>query len=76
MAKFNLEDYLSEIRAVGLDKFIVNLSVMKEQYPGAPKLNFHQLGQEWNKLTSGERIAQRGAVVKILARSTRVTKGV
>lgn len=69
----NLEDYLAEIRAVGLDKFIVNLAVMKEQNPGAPKLNFHELGQEWNKLPSAERIAQRANVAKILSRS-RATK--
>lgn len=69
----NLEDYLAEIRAVGLDKFIVNLAAMKEQNPGAPKLNFHELGQEWNKLSSAERIAQRANVAKILSRS-RATK--
>ena len=66
MAKFNLEDYLSEIRTVGLDKFIVNLAVMKEQNPGAPKLNFHELGQAWNKLPSDERIAQREKVTRML----------
>ena len=76
MAKFNLEDYLSEIRAVGLDKFIVNLAVMKEQNPGASKLNFHELGQAWNKLTSDERIAQREKVARILSRSSRAPKEV
>ena len=76
MAKFNLEDYLSEIRAVGLDKFIVNLAVMKEQNPGAPKLNFHELGQVWNKLPSDERIAQREKVARTLSRSSRAPKEV
>ena len=66
---FNLSNYLSEIRVVGLDKFIVNLAVMKEQNPGAPMLNFHELGQEWNKLSSGERIAQRANIAKVLNRS-------
>ena len=76
MAKFSLEDYLSEIRAVGLDKFIVNLAVMKEQNPGAPKLNFHELGQAGNKLPSAERIAQREKVARMLSRSSRATKEV
>ena len=76
MAKFNLEDYLSEIRAVGLNKFIVNLAVMKEQNPGAPKLNFHELGQEWNKLPSAERLEQKANVAKMLSRSSRATKEV
>ena len=76
MAKFNLEDYLSEIRAVGLDKFIVNLAVMKEQNPGAPKLNLHELGQEWNKLPSAARLEQKANVAKMLSRSSRTTKEV
>lgn len=76
MAKFSLEDYLSEIRAVGLDKFTVNLAVMKEQNPGASKLNFHELGQAWNKLPSDERIAQREKVARMLSRSSRATKEV
>ena len=76
MSKFNLENYLLEIRAVGLDKFIVNLAVMKEQNPGAPKLNFHELGQAWNKLSSDERIAQREKVARVLSRSSRATKEV
>lgn len=76
MAKFNLEDYLSEIRTVGLDKFIVNLAVMKGQNPGAPKLNFHELGQAWNKLPSDERIAQKEKVARMLSRSSRATKEV
>ena len=76
MAKFNLENYLPEIRAVGLDKFIVNLAVMKEQNPGAPKLNFHELGQEWNKLLSMERLEQKANVAKILSRTSRTAKEV
>ena len=74
MSKFNLEDYLSEIRAVGLDKFIVNLAVMKEQNPGAPKLNFHELGQSWNRLPSDERVAQREKVARVLSRSSQAAK--
>ena len=76
MAKFNLEDYLSEIRAVGLDKFIVNLAVMKEQNSGAPKLNFHERGQAWNKQPSDERIAQKEKVARMLSRSSRANKEV
>lgn len=74
MTSFNLEKYLSEIRAVGLDKFIVNLAVMKEQYPGAPNLNFHELGQAWNKMPSDERIRQKSVVTKALHRTSRMTK--
>ncbi len=75
MAKFNLSNYMSEIRAVGLDKFLVNLAVMKEQNPGASQLNFHELGQAWNKLPSAERLAQRETVEKMLNRPSRTTRG-
>ena len=75
MAKFNLSNYMSEIRAVGLDKFLINLAVMKEQNPGASQLNFHELGQEWNKLPSAERLEQRATVEKMLNRPTRTNRG-
>lgn len=75
MAKFNLSNYMSEIRAVGLDKFLINLAVMKEQNPGASQLNFHELGQEWNKLPSAERLEQRETVEKMLNRPTRTNRG-
>lgn len=75
MTKFNLSNYISEIRAVGLDRFLVNLAVMKEQNPGASRLNFHELGQEWNKLPSAERLEQREAVEKMLNRQSRTNRG-
>lgn len=75
MAKFNLSNYISEIRAVGLDKFLINLAVMKEQNPGASQLNFHELGQEWNKLPSAERLEQRETVEKMLNRPSRTNRG-
>lgn len=75
MTKFNLSNYISEIRAVGLDKFLVNLAVMKEQNPGASRLNFHELGQEWSKLPSAERLEQREAVEKMLNRQSRTNRG-
>lgn len=76
MDKFNLKDYLPEIRSVGLDKFVVNLAVMKEQNRGAPSLNFHKLGQQWNNLTSKERINQKEEVAKLLDRNLRTFKEV
>lgn len=75
MTKFNLSNYISEIRAVGLGRFLVNLAVMKEQNPGASRLNFHELGQEWNKLPSAERLEQRETVEKMLNRPSRTNRG-
>lgn len=75
MAKFNLSNYMSEIRAVSLDKFLINLAVMKEQNPGASQLNFHELGQEWNKLPSAERLEQRETVERMLNRPSRTNRG-
>ena len=76
MSKFNLENYLPEIRAVGLDRVIVHLAVVKERNPGAPRLNFHELRQEWNKLPSAERLEQKANVAKMLSRSSRAPKEV
>ena len=74
MYKFNLKDHLPEIRSVGLDKFVVNLAVMKEQNRGAPNLNFHELGRQWNNLTSKERINQKEEVAKLLDRNLGLSK--
>ena len=44
---------------VALQCFIANLSTMKEHYKGCPNLNFHELGQQWNKLLSKEKVEQK-----------------
>ena len=76
MNEFQLKDYLREIKTVGLNEFIVNLAVMKDQNPGAPHLNFHELGQLWNKLPSSERINQKAEVARLLNRNPRTSKEV
>lgn len=69
MEKFSLEDYtpailkiattnkVSNEEALGL--FIANLTTMKEHYKGAPDLNYHALGQQWNSLLSKDKVAQK-----------------
>lgn len=67
--KFNLSDYTHHILKiaeamhatpdVALQYFITNLTVMKEHYTGASELNYHQLGQQWNKLLSKDKVAQK-----------------
>lgn len=44
---------------VALQCFIANLTTMKEHYEGAPELNYHEIGQQWNKLLSKEKVAQK-----------------
>ena len=44
---------------VALQCFIANLTTMKEHYKGCPELNYHELGQQWNKLLSKEKVAQK-----------------
>lgn len=44
---------------VAVQCFIANLTTMKEHYQGCPHLNFHELGQQWNKLLSKEKVAQK-----------------
>lgn len=81
METFNLSKYETELRAYmsRTDKtpeqvvsdFITNLAVMKEQYPFSDNLNFHTIGQAWNRLMSDIRIQQRQEAVAMLQRSTR-----
>lgn len=52
--------------------FIANLTTMKEHYEGCPELNFHELGQQWNKLLSKEKVAQKA---ETLARLQKYPKG-
>lgn len=44
---------------VAVQCFIANLTTMKEHYQGCPHLNFHELGQQWNKLLSKDKVAQK-----------------
>lgn len=74
-----LEQYISEIRNIqrrynctpseALGKFIMNLATMKEHFGSNPHLNFHELGQQWNRLNSEERNAQRESTLKLLTKS-------
>ena len=67
--KFNLSDYTHHVlkmaetnrvdNETALQQFITNLTTMKEHHKGASELNFHSLGQQWNKLLSKEKVAQK-----------------
>lgn len=67
--KFQLRNYTPQIRKIAeanewstdlaLQKFVENLTTMKEHYKGASELNYHELGQQWNRLLSKEKVAQR-----------------
>lgn len=67
--KFQLNNYTHQILRiadrqgcttdVALQCFIANLTTMKEHYEGADGLNYHELGQQWNKLLSKEKVAQK-----------------
>lgn len=79
--KFNLSDYTHNIQAIAahnkmsaetaMNSFITNLTVMRETTKGCPDLNFHELGQQWNKLLSKEKVAQKK---ETLARLQKVTR--
>lgn len=73
---FELSDYLQEIKAIadtnkvdyaqGAYYFRTNLIVMKEFYKGAPNINYHELGQQWNSLLSSEKVQQYNNVLQSL----------
>lgn len=81
---FNLSDYLPEINAVAtanklepddaVDKFVVNLTTMSGHYSGADSLNFRELGQQWNKLLSKQKVAQKAEVKKMIRKGTRSSR--
>lgn len=56
---------------VALQYFIANLSTMKEHYKGCPELNYHELGQQWNKLLSKEKVAQKAEALARLRKYPR-----
>lgn len=68
--KFNLVNHTHDILKMAaahegmrpeeaMQHFIVNLTTMKEHTKGCSDLNFHELGQQWNKLLSKEKVAQK-----------------
>ena len=80
--KFNLVDYTTHIlkiaaanegitAEVAVQCFIANLSTMKEHYKGCPELNYHELGQQWNKLLSKDKVAQKAETLARLQKHPR-----
>ena len=79
--KFNLSDHVQAVLniaqcnevtvAVAFQYFIANLATMKEHYKGADGLNYHALGQQWNKLLSPEKLAQKAEMASRLAKYDR-----
>ena len=80
--KFNLSDYTQEVlkiaeaNGVAVDVafqcFVANLATMKEHYKGASHLNYHQLGQQWNKLLNNEKLAQKAEAKARLSKYSRL----
>ena len=81
--KFNLINHTTHIMSLAaandgmsvetaLQCFIANLATMKEHYKGCPELNYHELGQQWNKLLSAEKVAQKA---ETLARLQKYPRG-
>ena len=81
MDKFQLSTYTPQILKiaehnkytpeVALQRFIENLATMKEHYKGASELNYHELGQQWNKLLSREKVAQKAETLARLQKYPR-----
>lgn len=74
---FELRNYEREIRDYATNKkvsnseavstFIYNLVIMRPHFEGFdPEVNFRALGQQWNKLPSDVRVAQKAEVLKLL----------
>lgn len=81
-SNFNLNDYTQHILLISkankvsveqaMQYFLANLATMKEHYKGASELNYHELGQRWNKLLNKEKVAQKA---ELKARLARYNKG-
>lgn len=80
--KFNLVNHTHDILKMAaanenmnpeaaLQCFIANLTTMKEHYIGCPDLNYHELGQQWNKLLSKEKVAQKAETLARLQKYPR-----
>ena len=76
---FNLSDYTSDVVKLAannpgmsvedaLQCFVENLTCMREHYQGCPHLNYHMLGQQWNKLLSKTKVAQKSEALARLHR--------
>ena len=80
-SKFQLSTYTPHILGiaeenqctpeVALQCFIANLATMKEHYKGARGLNYHEVGQQWNKLLSKEKVAQKAETLARLQKYPR-----
>ena len=81
MDKFQLSTYTPQILKIAesnnytpeaaLQRFIENLVTMKEHYKGASELNYHELGQQWNKLLSREKVTQKAETLARLQKYPR-----
>lgn len=80
--KFNLVNHTHDILKmatanenmnpeVAMQCFIANLTTMKEHYTGCSHLNYHELGQQWNKLLSKEKVAQKAETLARLQKYPR-----
>ena len=76
-SKFNLSDHVGDIMKIAaldpeisvetaMNRFITNLTTMKEHHKGCPHINFHELGQHWNRLLSEEKVAQKAETLNRL----------
>ena len=76
--KFQLSTYTPQILQiaeandmtpeVAFQCFIANLTTMREHYKGAPDLNYHELGQQWNRLLSQEKVDQKAETLARLSK--------
>lgn len=76
---FNLSDYTSDILKLAnsnpgmsvedaLQRFVENLTCMREHCRGCSHLDYHMLGQQWNKLLSSTKVAQKSETLTRLHR--------
>lgn len=78
---FQLSNYVREISdamakhgwtpEAAVCNFVVNLNIMREHYDFSGKINFHEIGRDWVKLSSDERLSQKDKVVKQLSKRPR-----
>lgn len=77
---FQLSNYVREISdamskhgwtpEAAVCNFVVNLNIMREHYDFGGKINFHEIGRDWVKLSSDERLSQRHSLIAKLTRWT------
>ena len=81
---FILANYEKEVRnymnakdlepAKAVEHLVVNLRVMRDFYHISSEMNFRDLGQQWNNLSSDDRIKQQRDLVATLKRSPRSSR--